>query len=67
MTFHCSFTYNPVDAWVIPEIDLGGLMASSRWRFYGLDRDLGSNEKVEMTLSTRLGEGRTGLICVFLP
>ena len=67
MTFHYSFTYNPVDAWVILETDPGGLMASPQWRFYGLGRGLGSNEKVEMTLSTRLGEGRTGLICVFLP
>ena len=43
------------------------LMASPRWRFYGLGRGLVSNEKVEMTLSARLGEGRTGLICIFLP
>ena len=42
-------------------------MASPRWRFYGLGRVLGSNEKVEMTLSARLGEGRMGLIYVFLP
>ena len=27
----------------------------------------GLNEKVEMTLSARLGEGRMGLIYVFLP
>ena len=33
----------------------------------GLARGLGLNEKVEMTLSARLGEGRTGLICIFLP
>ena len=33
----------------------------------GLARGSGSNEKVEMTLSARLGEGRTGLICIFLP
>ena len=67
MTFHCSFTYNPADAWVILETDLGGLLASPRWRFCGLGRGLGSNKKVEMTLSARLGEGRTGLICFFLP
>ena len=42
-------------------------MASPRWRFCGLGKGLGSNEKVEMTLSARLGEGRTGLIYVFLP
>ena len=42
-------------------------MASPRWRFYGLGRGLGSNEKVEMTLSARLGEGRMGLIYVFHP
>jgi len=42
-------------------------MASPRWRFYGLGRGLGSNKKVEMTQSTRLGEGCMGLICVFLP
>ena len=42
-------------------------MVSPRWRFYGLGRGLGSNEKVEMTLSAKLGEGRMGLICVFLP
>ena len=46
---------------------MGGLMASPQWRFCGLGRGLGSNKKVEMTLSARLGEGRTGLICVFLP
>ena len=33
----------------------------------GLARGSGSNEKVEMTLSARLDEGRMGLICVFLP
>ena len=33
----------------------------------GLARGLGSNEKVEMTQSARLGEGRTGLIYIFLP
>ena len=65
MTFHYSFTYNLVDAWVVPETDLGVLMASPRWRFYGFGRGLGSNKKVEMTLSARLGEGLTGLICVF--
>ena len=37
-------------------------MASPRWRFYGLGRGLGSNEKVEMTLCTKLGEGHMGLI-----
>ena len=42
-------------------------MASPRWRFYGFGRGIGSNEKVEMTLSVRLGEGYTGLICIFLP
>ena len=67
MTFHYSLTCNPVDAWVIPETDPGGLMASPRWRFYGFGRGLGSNEKVEMTLSARLGEDRMGLICIFLP
>ena len=67
MTFHYSFTCNPVHAWVVSKTDLGGLMASPRWRFYGLDRGLGSNEKVEMILSTRLGEGHMGLIYVFLP
>ena len=65
MTFHCSFTYNPTDAWVIPKTNPSGLLASPRWRFYGLSRDLGSNEKVEMTLSARLGEGHMGLIYVF--
>ena len=67
MIFHCSFIYNLIDGWVIPETDPGGLMAFPRWRFYGLGRGLGSNEKVEMTLSARLGEGRMGLICIFLP
>ena len=67
MTFHCSFTCNPADAWVVPETDPGVLMASPQWRFCGLGRGLGSNEKVEMTLSVRLGEGCTGLIYVFLP
>ena len=67
MIFHCSLTYNSVVAWIVPEIDPGGLMASPRWRFCGLGRGLGSNEKVEMTLSTRLGEGLMGLIYVFLP
>ena len=33
----------------------------------GLVRGLGSNEKVEMTQSTRPGEGRMGLIYDFLP
>ena len=33
----------------------------------GLARGLGSNKKVEMTLSARLGEGHMGLIYVFLP
>ena len=33
----------------------------------GLVRGSGSNEKVEMTLFARLGEGRMGLICIFLP
>ena len=33
----------------------------------GLARGLGSNEKVEMTQSARPGEGRTGLIYIFLP
>ena len=65
MTFHCSFTYNPVDAWVVPETDPGGLAASPRWRFCGLGRGLGSNKKVEMTLSARLGEGHIRLISVF--
>ena len=32
----------------------------------GLARCLGSNEKVEMTLSAKLDEGRTGHISVFL-
>ena len=67
VTFHCYFTCNPTDAWVVPETDPGGLLASPRWRFYGLGRGLGSNEKVEMTLSARLGEGRMGLIYVFSP
>ena len=67
MTFHYSFTCNPADAWVISEINLDGLMASPRWRFYGLGRGLGSNEKDEMTRSTGPGEGRTVLIYGFLP
>ena len=67
MTFHCSFTYNPIDAWIILKTEPGGLMASPRWRFCGLGRGLGSNEKVEMTLSARLGEGHMRLICIFLP
>ena len=25
--FHCSLTYNPADAWVIPKTDPGGLLA----------------------------------------
>ena len=33
----------------------------------GLAKGLGSNEKVEMTRSARLGKGRMGLIYVFLP
>ena len=33
----------------------------------GLARGSGSNEKVEMTQSARPGEGRTGLIYIFLP
>ena len=60
MTFHCSFTYNLVDAWVVPETDLGGPLASPRWRFYGFGRGLGSNEKVKMTLSA-LGQTERGL------
>ena len=57
MTFHCSFTCNPTDAWVVPETDPGGPLASPRWRFCGFGRGLGSNEKVEMTLSAL---GQTG-------
>ena len=67
MTSHCSFTCKPTDVSVVLETDPGGLMASPRWRFYGLGTGLGSNKKVEMTLSARLGEGRMGLICIFLP
>ena len=46
-----------VDSWVIPETDLGGPLASPRWRFCGFGRGLGSNKKVEMTLSAL---GQTG-------
>ena len=69
MTFHYSFTYNPVDTWVVPKTDLGGLMASPRWRFCGLGRGLGSNEKVEMTLSALgpMGRGLHGAHLRFLP
>ena len=44
-------------------------MASSQWGFYGLGARLGSNEKVEMTLSTskRVGRRPLGLIYIFSP
>ena len=66
---HCSLTRLPVDAWVIPETDSGGPLASPRWRFCGHGSRLGSNEKVEMTLSTleKIGRGPLGLIYVFSP
>ena len=51
MAFHCSLTRLLADARVIPETDLGGPLASPRWEFYGLGLRLGSNEKVEMSLS----------------
>ena len=42
-------------------------MASPQWGFYGLGLRLGSNEKVEMTLSAskRVEQRPLGLICVF--
>ena len=52
-----SLTHIPVDALVIPETDPGGPLASPRWRFCGFGGRLGSNEKVEMTLSA---SGQTG-------
>ena len=42
-------------------------MASLDGDSMGLVRGLGSNEKVEIIQSARLGEGRTGLIFDFLP
>ena len=69
VTLHCSFTYNPTDAWVVLEIDPGGPLASPRWRFCGFGRGLGSNEKVEMTLSALglTGRGPLGAHLHFLP
>ena len=69
MTFHCSLTYNPVDVWVVPETDPGGPLASPRWRFCGFGRGLGSNEKVEMTLSAsgQTGRGPLGAHLCFHP
>ena len=69
MTFYCSFTCNQTYAWVFLKTDPGGLMASPRWRFYGLGRGLGLNEKVEMTLSAlgQTGRGPHGAHLHFLP
>jgi len=48
-------------------IGLGGPLASPRWRFYGFRSRLGSNEKVNITLSAskRVRRRPLGLICVF--
>ena len=69
MAFHYFLTRLSVDAWVVLESHLGGLLASPRWRFYGLGLRSGSNEKVEMTLSAfkRVGRRPLGPICVFSP
>jgi hypothetical protein len=69
VAFHCSLTYLHTDARAVPEGDSGASMASPQWGFYGLGSSLGSNEKVEMTLSTSRQVGRRplGLICVFSP
>ena len=69
VAFHCSLTRLLVDARVVPESNLGGPLASPRWRFYGLGSRLGSNEKVEMTLSAskRVGQRPLGLIYGFSP
>ena len=67
MTFHCSFTCNPADAWVVPETNPGGLTPPLDGDSVGLARGSGSNEKVEMTRSARPDEGRMGLIYIFSP
>ena len=69
VAFHCSLTRLLVDARVVPESNLGGPLASPRWRFYGLGSRLGLNEKVKMTLSAfeRVRQRPLGLICVFSP
>ena len=69
VTFQCSLTCNPIDSWVVPETDPGGPLASPRWRFCGFGRGLGSNEKVEMTLSAsgQIGRGLHGAHLRFLP
>ena len=69
MTFHYSLTCNPTDAEVVLEIDPSGPLASPRWRFYGFSERLGSNEKVEMTLSAsgQTGRGLLGAHLCFLP
>jgi len=46
MAFHCSLTRLPADAQAVPETNLGGPLASPRWRFCGHGSRLGSNEKV---------------------
>ena len=50
-------------------IGSGSPSVSPRWRFCGHGSKLGSNEKVEMTLSASeyIGQGPQGLICVFSP
>jgi len=52
MAFHCFLTRLPTDARAIPESGSSDPMASPQWGFYGLGSRLGSNEKIEMTLST---------------
>ena len=50
-------------------IGSGGPLASPRWRFCGHGSRLGSNEKVEMTLSAseQIGRGLLCLIYIFSP
>ena len=62
---------DPNGAWGLrsPNTNLGVPLASTRWRFYGHRSRLGSDEKVEMTLSAseQIGRGLLGLIFIFSP
>ena len=50
-------------------INSGDPLVSPRWRFYGFGSRLGSNEKVEMTMSAsgQTGRGPLGAHLRFLP
>ena len=58
---------NGVEGLRSPNTNLGGPLASPRWRFYGYGSMLGSDEKVEMTLSASewVRQRPLGLIYVF--